>query len=426
MKFKFYCIFALFVALFAPRSAFSQAPSRSSSDAEIMTKRYTDSYDSLLNSFYLRRYSHGRLLHSRELNLEEFDALPDSLLAARLHALHTVIPLTYNSEVRAHIRFYLRVMSRRLDLTLLQQETYFPMFENALDRYGVPEELKYLAIVESALNPSATSRVGAAGLWQFMYNTGKLYGLEVNSLVDERRDPYKSTNAAARFLSDLYRIYKDWPLAIAAYNCGPGNINKAIARSGGERNFWKIHPFLPRETRGYVPAFTAVIYVMNYYSEHGLHPAHLSMPVRSDTIVLHSDVLLHYVRQYTGVDSAELCALNPQYRADYVPAASGRYHLALPSATLPLFIAHQDSIYVASADSLSRRPLTLEPVKSKGKDKSSSGKIGSTGSGHYHVVKKGDTLFGIASRYGLTIQQLKKKNNLRSDNIRTGQRLKVR
>lgn len=392
------------------------------SDAGLMAQRYTSSYDSLLNSFYLKRYPRSRHARGGEFNVEEFDAIPDSVLAARLRSLHTVVPMTYNSEVRAHIRFYLRVMSRRLSLTLLQKEQYFPIFVEALDRYGVPEELKYLTIVESALNPKATSRVGAAGLWQFMYNTGKLYGLEVNSVVDERRDPYKSSQAAARFLADLYRVFHDWELAIAAYNCGPGNINKAIARSGGERNFWKIYPFLPRETRGYVPAFIAVTYVMKYYPEHGLHPEKLSLPLRSDTIVLSSDVLFHYVERFTGVDSDELRNLNPQYRADVIPASSGRYHLALPTSLVPMFIANQDSIYRYSADSLSRRPLKIEPHKKAKGNKSKS----SSGSGRYHVVKKGDTLFSIAKRYGLTVNQLKSMNGLRKDSIKKGQRLKVR
>ena len=172
----------------------------------------------------------------------------------RLQAMHTVIPMSYNSEVRTHIKFYLKYMSRRLDVMLMLSEYYRPLFLDALNRYGVPEELKYLPIVESAMNPMATSRVGAAGLWQFMYSTGSDYGLEVNSVVDERRDAYKSTHAAARYLNNLHRTFGDWALAIAAYNCGPGTINKAIARSGGKRDFWEIYPYLPRETRGYIPA----------------------------------------------------------------------------------------------------------------------------------------------------------------------------
>jgi membrane-bound lytic murein transglycosylase D len=331
--------------------------------------------------------------------------------------------MTFNSEVRSYIRFYLKYMSRRLDVMLSLSQYYHPLFEDALSRYEVPEELKYLSIVESAMNPMATSRVGAAGLWQFMYSTGKNYGLEVNSLVDERRDTYKSTYAAAHFISDLHRVFDDWTLAIAAYNCGPGNINKAIARSGGKRDFWEIYYFLPRETRGYIPAFIAVTYVMNYYREHGLRPMEIKVPVQTDTIMLDRDVLMTYVQEYTGVESDELHTLNPQYRADYIPASSGRYSLCLPVAKMELFIAHQDSIYARSQDSLTRRPMTMEPVKQQKGSKASASK---GGSGRYHTVKKGDTLSSIARKYGLKVQKLKKMNGLKRDQINIGQRLKVR
>ncbi len=399
-------------------------PAKGQSEVEMMTKRYTDAYDSLINSFYLRQFAHSRLLSSKELNLDEFDALSDSVIAKRLSSLHTVIPMTFNSEVRSYIRFYLKYMSRRLDVMLSLGQYYYPMFEDALSRYGVPEELKYLTIVESAMNPMATSRVGAAGLWQFMYSTGKLYGLEVNSVVDERRDVYKSTYAAAHFLSDLYKVFGDWQLAIAAYNCGPGNINKAIARSGGKRDFWEIYYFLPRETRGYIPAFIAATYVMNYYREHGLRPVEVKAPVRTDTLMLSSDVLLQYVEQYAGVADEELRTLNPQYRADYIPASSGQYSLCLPTNKMPLFIANQDSIYVHSQDSLSRRPLTVEPVKVKGANGNGKGKKG--GEGRYHTVKKGETLSSVSRQYGISVQKLKQLNGLKRDQINVGQRLKVR
>ena len=395
-------------------------------EVEMMTKRYTEAYDSLINSYYLRQFAHSRLLSSRELNLDEFDALPDSVIAARLAALHTVIPMTYNSEVRSYIRFYLKYMSRRLDVMLSLSHYYHPLFEDALSRYGVPEELKYLTIVESAMNPMATSRVGAAGLWQFMYSTGKLYDLEVNSLVDERRDPGKSTYAAAHFLSDLYGVFGDWTLAIAAYNCGPGNINKAIARSGGKRSFWEIYNYLPRETRGYIPAFIAATYVMNFYREHGLRPVEVKVPMHTDTLMLERDVLFSYVERMTGVDEEELRTLNPQYRADYIPASTGRYPLCLPTSKMELFIAHQDSIYAWSQDSLSRRPMMMEPEKAKSGKVSKGDKGSKGGGGRYHTVKKGETLSSVARQYGLTVQKLKKLNGLKRDQINVGQRLKVR
>lgn len=415
MKFRIIGVLALLSAmLYVPRME-AQEPVVQE-DAELMTSRYSAAYDSLLNSHYMRRYAHHGLHSSTGFSVEEFDALPDSVLEARLRALHTVVPMAMNSEVRSHIRFYLRVMSRRLDLTLMQQERFFPLFEEALDRYGVPDEVKYLTIVESALNPEATSRVGAAGLWQFMYKTGKLYDLEVNSVLDERRDPVKSSFAAAHHLADLHRIFGDWTLAIAAYNCGAGNVNKAIARSGGKRSFWEIYYNLPRETRGYVPSLIAVIYVMHYYGDHGLHPAQLEAPVRTDTVMVHRDVLMTYVAQATGLEMDALRTLNPQYRRDFIPASSAPYALTLPMASVERFIQQQDSIYAWSADSLLRKPLKVQPA----------GKGGTSGgSGHYYTVKKGDTLSKIASKHGVSVATLKKRNGLKSDNIRVGQKLKI-
>jgi membrane-bound lytic murein transglycosylase D len=296
-----------------------------------------------------------------------------------------------------------------------------PIFEEALEAYGLPLELKYLPVIESALNPKAVSRVGATGLWQFMLTTGKQYGLEVNSLVDERRDPVKASYAAAHYLKDLYSIFGDWSLVIASYNCGPGNINKAIHRAGGVKDYWHIYPYLPRETRGYVPAFTAVVYVMNYYEQHGLHPTKLNLPVRADTVMLVRDVLLCYVAEATGMEMDELQTLNPQYRVGYIPASTQMYPLCLPTSKLEAFITNQDSIYRRTADSLERRPIHVEP-RSKGSKAGSS----SSGGGKYYTVRKGDTLYKIASKHGISVATLKKRNGMKSDNIRVGQKLKVR
>ena len=252
---------------------------------------------SWLNTYYVKKFSRTHARRNLNYNEQAFENVSDSVIANRLKSMHTVIPMNYNNIVRQYIKMYLGIMSRRLDVTLTLSEYYHPMFIEILSRYGVPEELKYLSIIESAMNPQATSRVGAAGLWQFMYYTGKLYGLEVNSLVDDRRDPYKSTVAAARYLKDLHNVFNDWTLAIAAYNCGPGNINKAIARSGGKHNFWEIYPYLPRETRGYIPAFIAATYVMNYYADHGLRPSRFDMPINADTIVLHNNVYFKFKRK---------------------------------------------------------------------------------------------------------------------------------
>lgn len=406
-------LLAAFALPTVPLAAQEDVPS---GEAELATQRYSDAYDSLLNSYYMRRYTHHKLHSASSFSPEEFDALPDSLLEARLRALPMVIPMAMNAEVRSHIRFYLRVMSRRLSLTLMQQERYFPLFEEALDRYGVPDEVKYLSIVESALNPEATSRVGASGLWQFMYKTGKRYDLEVNSIIDERRDPVKSSFAAAHYLSDLYAIYGDWTLAIAAYNCGPGNINKAIARSNGKRDFWDIYYNLPRETRGYIPSLIAVIYVMHYYPDHGLRPERVEAPVRTDTVMLHRDVLMTYVSKVTGLEMEALRVLNPQYRNDYIPASNDHYALCLPLAQVEPFIRWQDSVYSWSSDSLQRRPVKVSPAAKSGK---------TTSGGHYYTVKKGDTLHKIATKHGISVSTLKKRNGLKSDNIRVGQKLKI-
>ena len=391
------------------------------SDAEYFTERFAETYDSLINSYYLRRNNPHQKRHVRQFSIDEFDELPDSLIASRLHSLHMVFPMTYNSEVRRFIRFYLRHMSTRLDVMLTLSEFYHPMFEEVLNRYGVPEELKYLSIVESAMNPTLTSRAGAAGLWQFMYSTGKVYDLEVNSVVDERRDPYKSTVAAARYLSDLHRIFGDWQLAIAAYNCGPGNVNKAIARSGGKRNFWQIYNYLPRETRGYIPAFIAVSYVMNYYSQHGLRPERITLPVRADTVMVHRDVLLCYVSECTGVSMEELKTLNPQYRVGYIPSSGGPYTLCLPASRIERFIAVQDSIFQRTTDSLNRRPLKLKPSSTQSKSGNHS-----SGGGQYYTVRNGDTLTKIAAKHGISVATLKKRNGIKDDKIRVGQRLRIK
>ncbi|KWW31584.1 MAG: membrane-bound lytic murein transglycosylase D [bacterium P3] len=413
-----------FIALFIPLSALLSVPSLAQPSAEDHTDAvrisasYVANYDSLLNSYYLRSHREQLSRHNHAVSVDDFDQIPDSVIARRLAALHTVIPMTYNSSVRAYIRMYLNMMSTRLDVMLSLSDYYHPMFEEVLSRYGVPEELKYLAIVESAMNPLATSRVGAAGLWQFMYHTGKLYDMEVNSVVDDRRDPHRSTVAAARYLRDLRDIFDDWTLAIAAYNCGPGNINKAIVRSGGHRNFWLIYPYLPRETRGYIPAFIAATYVMNYYPEHGLRAHRFTLPIHSDTLRLRSDALFCFVSRYTGVTLDELRTLNPQYRADLIPASSGSYTLCLPTDKIGLMIRYEDSVYARTADSLTVAPVEIESYQPRSTSHRSRG-------GATHLVRKGETLSSIARKHGTTVAALRKKNHLRSDKIRVGQRLKL-
>lgn len=370
-------------------------------------------FDSLLNNFYMQQFKRNATHHQNRRATQayaEFDDIPDSVFIKRLQKMHTVVPMTYNAEVRAFIKVYLRIMSRRLDAMLSLSEYYFPMFEETLDHYGVPQELKYLTIVESALNPQATSRAGAAGLWQFIYTTGKLYDLEVNSLVDERRDPFKSTVAAARFLKRLYDIYGDWQLAMAAYNCGPGGVNKAIARSGGKHTFWEIYPYLPRETRGYVPKYIAASYIMNYYHEHGLTAGRYELPLHVDTIHIHKDLHLSVASSIAGIPVEQLRQLNPQFRTDVIPASSREYALSLPASKASHFLRYEDSIYKVSHDTITKHSV-MSP---------------SSPTVIYHKVKRGETYNSIASKYGVSVANLKRWNGKgRKSTLKVGSRLKI-
>lgn len=360
------------------------------------------------------------------------EVLTDSLCKARLQALPCVIEMPYNAVVRGFIDMY--VNRRRRQLATLQRlsEYYFPMFEDKLCAYGLPDELKYLAVIESALNASAHSRAGAAGLWQFMPATGKLYGLEVNSLVDERLDPYKSTDAACRFLRSLYTLFGDWNLAIAAYNCGPGNINKAIKRSGGKHDFWAIYPYLPRETRSYLPIFIAANYAMNYADVHGICPDTIHdnlrlrhrdqyMPLLTDTILTDRRQHLLQTAVMLGVPIEELRKLNPQYQKDVLPG--GKYYsLVLPLDLMGPYLENQDSIVAYKADSLiNNRRAEIQVAQQT----STSGAY-SSGGWTYYKVKKGDTLGAIAKRFHTSVANIQKWNNLKSTNIQIGQTLKLK
>ena len=263
----------------------------------------------------------------------------------RLARIPAVMEMSHNEVVQHFIDRYSNNLRRRVSYMLGAGNFYVPIFEEALDYYGLPLELKYLPVIESALDPTAVSPVGAAGLWQFMLTTAKRYNLEINSVVDERCDPIKSSYAAAHFLSDLYKIYGDWNLVIAAYNCGPGNVNKAIRRAGGLQDYWAIYPYLPKETRGYVPAFIAANYIMNYYCEHNICPMRTKLPVVTDTVMVNQDLHIDQIVAYCKVDRDAIKALNPQYRTDVIPGKSAPRILRLPQESVLLFVENQDSIY---------------------------------------------------------------------------------
>ena len=278
----------------------------------------------------------------------------------RLRRMPTVMEMGYNDIVQRFIDRYMGRLRHSVSFMLGAANFYVPIFEEALEAYQVPLELKYLPVIESALNPKAVSRVGATGLWQFMLGTGKQYGLEVNSLVDERRDPVRASYAAARYLRDLYRIFGDWNLVIAAYNCGPGNINKAIHRSGGLKDYWQLYPYLPAETRGYVPAFIAANYAMTYYCEHNICPMSTRLPLQTDTIVVNRDVHLEQISAVLDLDIEMLRSLNPQYRRDIVPGATKKYAIRLPMADTGRFIDMQDSIYSYRTSELLTKRAVVE------------------------------------------------------------------
>lgn len=345
-------------------------------------------------------------------------AISDSVYIDRLSRIPSIIEMPFNDVVKKHIEAYTNRLRNKVSFILAAANFYMPLFEEALDTYDLPLELKYLPIIESALNPTAMSRQRASGLWQFMLRTGKLYGLENNSLVDERRDPIKSTWAAARYLKDLYNIYKDWHLALAAYNCGPGNVNKAIRRADGATDYWEIYQFLPRETRGYVPGFIAANYVMHYYCEHGICPMETQLPATTDTIHIHKDLHLQQVASVCNIDIEQLRSLNPQYKKDVVPGNSKPYVLRLPNNTVNQFIDLQDSIYAYKANQYQKRKTVAV--------KEGSAISGNSKNAKYHKIRRGDTLGGIAMKYGVTVKQLRSLNNIRGNKITAGKSLRIR
>lgn len=371
-------------------------------------------YDDLLLQMTQREISNTSNCYSSS---DQLLNTHDSVFTNRLYSLPSKMELSYNPLVRKYIEMYLKKPGLISSL-LSKGQYYFSMFEQELDKEDLPLELKYLPVIESALNPKARSRVGATGLWQFMLATGRMYNLEVNSLVDERSDPEKSTVAAVRYLKALYEIYGDWNLVIAAYNCGPGNVNKAMRRSGGLTDYWAIYPFLPRETRGYVPIFVAATYVMSYYDKHGICPGDPEIPVLMDTLVVNKNLHFQQVSDILGISIDDIRQYNPQFKTDIIPGLNKPYTINLPLSKATAFIANQDTIYNHRATEL------LTHRKIAGADVVSAGNT-SRATTRMHKVKRGDTLGNIASRYGVSVNQLKQWNGLRSTNINVGRSLRV-
>ena len=378
-----------------------------SADVGMIPESMDANVDSLLRSWHVNYFTkRDEYCHDDEENV----LFSDSVYSRRLESLPTVIPMRYNQVVRDCIDLYATRRRGLVRYMLGMADFYFPIIEQVLDEYNLPIELKYLAVVESALNPVALSRAGACGLWQFMLPTGKIYGLEINSLVDDRRDPEKATRAACRYFKDMYDIYKDWNLVLASYNCGPGNVNKAIRRAGGKTDFWEIFPYLPRETRSYVPLFIAANYIMNFYCEHNICPVQTNLPLATDTIMVTKALHLSQVADVLSMDLEQVRALNPQYKRDIIPGNAAPCVLKLPIDKTYSFISKEDTVYAYHAEDLLASSLAYDPA-SPTREKIT------------HRVASGENINTIANRYGVTPKEVRRWNGLKSNRVSPGRKL---
>lgn len=405
----------------------------------------TTEVDSLLHLYNTQRY----LKPSADCNQPDINPFYEKeVYKARLQRMPTIIEMPYNDVVQKFIDRYANNLRRSVSIMLGATNFYMPIFEEALEAYNLPLELKYLPVIESGLNPQATSYVGAAGLWQFMIGTGKRYGLEINSLVDERRDLIKSSYAAANYLSDLYRIFRDWHLVIAAYNCGPDKINKAIHRAGGTKDYWQIYPYLPKETRGYVPAFIAANYIMNYYCDHNICPMVADIPAKTDTVMVNRDIHFNQIASVLNMEVSQLKELNPQYRRNIINGSNKPSSLRLPSTLVNKFIDNEQAIYDYNADALLNKRAEVEVNEENMANTSYSHNNSYTRSSNNNsyrssrhknkhakkhkersqnvIIKNGDTLSEIAERNHTTVSKLKKLNKISGSNIRAGKKLRVK
>ncbi|MDX9854300.1 MAG: transglycosylase SLT domain-containing protein [Tenuifilaceae bacterium] len=402
----------------------NQALPDSTLEAMMLYEGFSNNLDSLLNLWYIQQaLDTNNFVDGVDIDSVGIHSnIPDSVYINRLAQINSIIDLPFNSIVRSYINVYTQKKRDRVEVMLGLTDYYFPIFEEILDLYQLPTELRMLPVIESALNPRAVSRVGATGLWQFMYGTGRMYKLTINSYIDERRDPIASSHAAARFLKDLYSIYKDWTLVIAAYNCGPGNVNKAIRRSGGKRNYWDIYYYLPRETRGYVPAFIAATYALTYHKEHNLNPIAMNLPLVSDTIMVNDMLHLNQVAEVLNMPISTLRDLNPQYKMDIIPAKGKSYVLRIPMESVGQYIDNEQKIF-AYKDSVYFNPKSkIDPAKFKS---SYQYDVPSGSKKLVYRVKEGDVLGTIARRHGVSVSQLRSWNNIRGNIIRVGQKLTI-
>ena len=409
-----------------PAAYDSSASTSAQESLEIFTRNEIRLMDSLLNVWYVKRdlASQNSVLSKLTDDTTKYDN-NDTLIFKRLSAIETPIQVAYNDKVKRFIELYSVQRQRSSSVILGLAQYYYPWMKAIFDKYDLPEELVYITIIESALNPTAVSPAGATGIWQFMYGTGKIYGLEVTSYVDDRRDPYKATDAAARHFRDLYNIFGDWGLAISAYNCGAGNVRKAIQRSGGKTDFWGVYPYLPRETQNYFPAFIGAMYMMTYHNLYGIQPAKISIPLDVDTIMITKETHFQQIANVLSISYEEIKSLNPQYKKDIIPAFNQPMPVRLRSKDVLQYIAMADSIPKYNYDTYFNptRDLSVPP----------SGTVSDDGMmiiqktpNKYHTVKKGETLGKIASKYHTTVNNLKAWNHLRSTNLRVGQKLIVK
>lgn len=463
---RFLHIALMMAAAFSPAAMLADAPKNvldlknSIKDSDII---FPESYEldtqKMLEGWYLKNYTATDDRYKRQGDTD----VSDAVIRERLAKLNTVIDMPFNQIVRSYIDRYTQKGRAGVAAILGLSHYYMPIFEQALEENGLPLELKYLPVIESGLNPNAVSRHGATGLWQFMLATGKGLDMEISSLVDERRDPYVSSEKAAKYLKDLYNTYSDWSLAIAAYNCGPGTVNKAIRRAGGEpssHDFWSIYYYLPAETRGYVPMFIAANYVMNYYQYHNISPVLATKPLVTDTLMVSNRVHFNQISKVLDIPVEELRVLNPQFRADIIPARADRmYTLVLPSQQIHAYIMSENDILAYEADKYSQRTdaepgdqpsqydmaqierenvdnTPLEPAvqpepesapakKSAPRPAAKTSSKSSAQKTISHKVSPGETLSGIAKKYDVTVDQLKEWNNLTRNSVRTGQQLRV-